>query len=48
MVRYLFLFWNLLMVPVGAYALVSLGYGVLAERLDPLAGNSVKAPVAMR
>ena len=46
MVRYLFLFWNLLMVPVGAYALVSLGYGVLAERLDPLAGNSVKAPVA--
>ncbi|TWI77457.1 general secretion pathway protein C [Desulfobotulus alkaliphilus] len=33
MARYVFLLWNLLLVPIGAYAAVSLGYGILSEKL---------------
>lgn len=44
MIRYVFLFWNLLMIPLGAYALVSLGYGLLSERLTP-ADSGIFIPV---
>ncbi|TYT75759.1 type II secretion system protein GspC [Desulfobotulus mexicanus] len=33
MAKYLFFLWNLLLVPIGAYAAVSLGYGMLSEKL---------------